>query len=108
MQSDLPWIKLPRGYCKLFGRRATETWRWLEYFVIRACLKAWVSNGDILTVDRLIQDMNKYHINKSLPGERLIEAEHFLIDGEYFWFITKDDQVKAISKSTCIETIDVI
>ena len=52
--------------------------------------------------------MNKYHVNKSLPGERLIEADYFRIEGDYFWFFTKDDKVKAISKSIYIETLDVI
>ncbi len=52
--------------------------------------------------------MNKYHINKSMPGERLIEADHFQIEGDYFWFFTKDDQVKAMTKSTYVETIDVM
>lgn len=65
-----------------------------------------MSIGGIRRVDR--GNMSRYQINRGQNGDRMVFADYFKLEGQYFWFFDSDGNVKHITKATYVETIDLI
>jgi hypothetical protein len=50
--------------------------------------------------------MSKFKINPGAVSERIIEADYFKLEGDYFWFFNNDSEVISIKKAIHIDQID--
>jgi hypothetical protein len=52
------------------------------------------------------ESMSKFKINPGAVSERIIEADYFKLEGDYFWFFNNDSEVISIKKAIHIDQID--
>jgi hypothetical protein len=50
--------------------------------------------------------MAKFKINPGAISERVIEADFFKLEGDYFWFFNNESEVVSINKAIHIDRID--